>query len=123
MKEDIEQLRQLIRDFDLTWLDEELDEIIFAGKQRTKEIFEGKKKSFSGIEQVGYSDREQLEIIKTALKNYFVTLPMIQSETTKAFSECLKISTISFKELDSSDFKKIDSNTKKIDTLLNQIKE
>lgn len=80
----------------MIWLDEELDEIISAGKLRTKEIFEGKKKSFSGIEQVGYSDREQLEIVITTLKNYFVTLPRIQNETTKTLLECLKISTISF---------------------------
>jgi hypothetical protein len=121
LKEDIEQLRQIIRNLDLTWLDEELDEILSAGKLRTKEIKEGNKKLFNGIEQISFTDAEQLELIVTTLRNYFITLPKIQSETLNILKQNLKISKTVFKEIDSYEFKQIASNTERLERLLKEI--
>ena len=122
MKEEIKQLRQLIKELKLTWLDEELDEIISTGKLIEKEKIKGEKKSVQGIQQVPYNDAEELEIIITTLRNYFVTLPKIQSEITFDLSPNLQTSKMSFMEYDGSEFKKIDTNTEKLGKLLSQIK-
>ncbi len=122
MKEDIEQLRKLIRELDLAWLDEELDEIISAGRLQPKEIKEGRKKSFSGIEQIAYTEDEQLDIIISALRNYFVVLPKVEADAISTLFENLKISKVAFTEIDMSPFSLVDGNTQKLNSLLNQIK-
>src|SRR5438105_2266128 len=111
MKEDIEQLRKLIIELRLTWLDEELTETISAGKLKPKEINEGNKKAPTGIEQVPFTESEQLNIILKALRNYFITLPTFQIEISKELTQNFKIKNVAFKEIDGSEFKKIDSNT------------
>lgn len=68
MKEDIEQLRKLIRELNLEWLDEEIEEILTTGKLQQKEIFEGQRRTNHGIEQVSFSEIEQIETIIIALK-------------------------------------------------------
>ncbi len=123
MKEDIEQLRNLIRELDLQWLDEELEEIILSGKLQQKDIFESNRKTSKGIEQIAYTENEQLDIIISALKNYFITLPIVQSNTEKSLKESLKISKITFYENQQDIFNKIDLNTQKLSGLLNEIKK
>jgi len=123
MEEDIIQLRKLIQDLKLYWLDEELDEIISAGKQQSKQIKEGKNKTYSGIEQIEFTDKEQLELIITALKNYFVILPKIQNDTAKVIFDILKLSKITFGEREISEQTNLDNDTQNLDRLLNQIGE
>src|SRR6185369_5827982 len=121
MKEDIEQLRKLIRELDLQWLDEELEEIIQSGKLQQKDIFDNHQKTSKGIEQISYTDKEQLDIILSALKNYFITLPIVQNNTEKSLKESLKINKITFLENRQDIFDKIDMNTQKLGSLLNEI--
>ena len=121
MKEDIEQLLKLIRELNLEWLDKEIEEILTTGKLRQKEIFEGQRRSISGIEQVSFSDREQLETIISALKNYFVTLPLVQTHIDRNLFENLKIKNVRFYEDNDFEFTYVSKDTKKLSELLNEV--
>jgi hypothetical protein len=121
MKEDIEQLRKLIRELNLEWLDEEIEEILTTGKLQQKEIFEGQKRKNRGIEQVSFSEKEQLEIIISAIKNYFVTLPLVQTDIENTLFETLKIDKVRFYEDNEFEFKNVSKDTQKLSGLLNEV--
>lgn len=121
MKEDIEQLRKLIRELNLEWLDEEIEEILTTGKLQQKEIFEGQRRTNRGIEQVSFSEKEQLETIISALKNYFVNLPLVQTDIENTLFETLKIEKVKFYEDNEFEFKNVSKDTQKLSGLLNEV--
>lgn len=121
MKEDIEQLRQLIRDLNLDWLDEEFDEIFTAGKLQEKEFREQNRRTNKGIERIPFSDGEQLEIIINSIEKYFILLPNVQEDADKIFKSKLNISKTSFLKSDDIEFKKIDRESQKLGSLLKEI--
>jgi hypothetical protein len=121
MKEDIEQLRKLIRELDFEWLDEEIEEILSTGKLQQKEIFEGQRRTNRGIEQVSFSEKEQLETILSALKNYFVTLPLVQTSIENTLYENLKIEEVRFYEDKDFEFNNVSKDTQKLSVLLNEV--
>lgn len=121
MKEDIEQLRKLIRELNLEWLDEEIEEILTTGKLQQKEIFEGQRRTNRGIEQVSFSEIEQIETIISALKNYFVTLPLVESDIESTLFENLKIQKVRFYEDNDFEFRNVSKETKKLSGLLNEV--
>lgn len=121
MKEDIEQLRKLIIDLNLEWLDKEIEEILITGKLQQKEIFESQTRKNRGIEQISFSDKEQLETILSAIKNYFVTLPLVKTKIENTFYENLKIENVSFDEDNKFDFINVSKDTQKLSRLLNEV--
>lgn len=121
MKEDIEQLRKLIRELNLEWLDEEIEEILTTGKLQQKEIFEGQRRTNHGIEQVSFSEIEQIETIIIALKNYFVTLPLVESDIESTLFENLKIQRVRFYEDNAFEFRNVSKETQKLSGLLNEV--
>jgi hypothetical protein len=121
MKEDIEQLRKLIRELNLEWLDEEIEEILITGKLQQKEIFEGQRRTNRGIEHVSFSEIEQIQTIISALKNYFVTLPLVESDIVSTLFENLKIQKVRFYEDNDFEFRNVSKETQKLSGLLNEV--
>jgi hypothetical protein len=123
MKLEIKQLRTIIKELNLNWLDEEIEEILTTGKLQQKEIFARQIKKNQGIEQLSFSENEQLETILNALRNYFLNLPLVQKDLEKTIKEKLNIYIVHFYEDHQSKFDNVSNDTTKLEKLLNEMRK
>lgn len=116
MRKSIKQLRLLITQLGLLWLIEELDDLISAGNI----ILNSTSKKF---ELTPFTQEEELQIIISALKKYFVELPEIYNETLSSMKESLNIDNVAFKDAEESTFGLRNKNdNQNLANLLNKIR-
>lgn len=115
MRESITELRTLITQLGLLWLIEELDDLISAGNIIPN--------STNGrFEVYPFTDEEELQIIISALRKYFLELPMIYAETLLSMKASLNIDDVIFNDTEESIFSlRNENNNQTLANLLNQI--
>lgn len=70
---------------------------------------------------LSFSEIEQIATIIIALKNYFVTLPLVESDIESTLFENLKIQKVRFYEDNTFEFRHVSKETQKLSGLLNEV--